>query len=74
MRLVNMPSSCFNPSKFAFLSRLVVLAQVKSNSSVVFRPNSSTISNINNIQIIIERHNQIGTTSGFALLHFLSCL
>jgi hypothetical protein len=66
-----MSASCLDPPELIHFPWLMVLTQVKRHCSIVFGSNCPTVTNINNIQIIIKSHNKIGTTSRFTVLHFL---
>lgn len=74
MSLINVPSSSFYPSKLRFFPWLVVKTEINSDCSLVFRTNGSAISDINNVNVIIESHDHICTTSRFTILHFLGSL
>lgn len=71
MRLVNVASSLLNPVELSDFTRFMIITQVKSNLSMVLRPNRSTVSNIDNENIVVVSHYQISTTSRLAVLHLL---
>ena len=74
MCLINVSSSCLYSSEFLLFARLMIKTKVHSLLTAIFRTNGPTIANINNIQVIIKCHYQIGAASGFTVLHFLCCL
>jgi len=49
----------------------VVIAQVDGYLTMVLRANCSAISHVDNVDIIIISHDQVGTAARLAVLHFL---
>ena len=74
MSLVDVTSCLLDSIELCSLAWLMVVTQVNSNSSIILASNCSAISNINNVQIVIESHYKVGTTAGLAALHLLSSL
>lgn len=74
MRLVDVSSSSFNPSEFIYLAGLVVLAEIHSYCSCVSGADSSTVTHVYYVYVIVYSHYKIGTTSTFAVVNFLSFL
>lgn len=72
--LINMSASRFNPMKLTSLTRFMIITKIQSNLSMIFRPNGSTITNVDYENIIIKSHYQISATSRLAIHHLLSCL
>ena len=74
MCLVNVSSRSFNPLEFIYLAGLVVLAEIHCNRSCVSGADSSTISYIYHIYVIVYSHYKIGTASTFTVVNFLGFL
>ena len=74
MSLINVTSSSFYSFELWMITRLVVLREINSDSSVVLWANSSTIANINDINVVVHGHNKVRATTRFTILHLLSSL
>ena len=72
--LINVSTSSFYSSELPNFARLVVVTKVNSDSSAVPGANSSTISDVDCINIVVICHDKVGATSRLAILHLLCCL
>jgi hypothetical protein len=69
-----MATCSLDPSEFADLTRLMILAQVDGESSSISGSNSSRISHVNYVDIIIQSHHKVGATATFTIVYFLGLL
>ena len=74
MSLIDVTSSRLYTLELWKFTRLVVLREINSDSSVVLWANSSTITDINDVNVVVHSHNKVGATARFAILHLLSGL
>ncbi len=71
MCLINVTSSCLNSFKFCWFTRFMIFTQIYCKLTKIFWANSSRISNIKYVQVIINCHDQVSTWSTFTILHSL---
>jgi hypothetical protein len=74
MGLINVTASFFNPVELSCLTWFVIVAQVDGNCAIVFASYCSAVSDINDVHIVVEGHNQVSTTARLAALHLLGGL
>jgi hypothetical protein len=49
--------------KLTGLAGLVVVTEIKGFVAIISRPNGSAVTNINDVHIIVESHNEVGATA-----------
>jgi len=74
MGLIYVAACGFYPAKFCEFTGLVVLTQIKCNGAIVLWTYSTAVAHVYYIEVVVVRHNNIGTTAWFTILHFLCCL
>ena len=74
MRLIDMSTSSFNTSELRNFTWLMILTQIYGYSTIILGADGSAISRVNNVNIVVESHDQIGTASRFTVLYLLCSL
>ena len=63
MRLIDMATSCFDTPKLRNFTWLMILAQIYGDSAIILGADGSAISRVNNVDIVVKSHDEIGTAS-----------
>lgn len=66
-----MTAGGLNPPEFAHFSWFVIFTEVNWDGAEVLRTNCSAITHIDNIEVVIESHDNIGATSRLAILQLV---
>ena len=69
-----MSTSSFNTSELRNFTWLMILTQIYGYSTIILGADGSAISRVNNVNIVVESHDKIGTASRFTILYLLRYL
>jgi len=72
--LVNVASSLFDAVELRSFARLVILREVESDGSIVLRSDGPRVTDVNNVDIIVESHDDISAAARLAVLNALGGL